>query len=341
MFSAVPSNVVLLYNQVPSTGYICDGSNGTPNLINKALAALDTPLQVGGNDTHYGSDHGTVTIGFSYFNATWRALTTLASGYPYVPFGTDTLRFYHTHDSIGISSSGTCDLRLPGTKLIPIIGQYSIEPNCIFLRAGSISVGYLLYLSALVGKYLYLANAVGDVSYTNSVTHVSTGITTSHFTASLASASTGPGVSGMPIEHWHTASINVTHDSPTPVTKTYIPYQTTAYLNWNDVPSGTIVFVIDNNLPSGYSWISFSSAALLKGDSTSGSIVGSAVHGHGAAVSNQSTSTGNTALSHQDSNAATDYLSTSHSISDHNVSSSMSSANTMPAYVTLRLAVKN
>jgi hypothetical protein len=343
IFNAVPSNVVLLYNQMPSTGYICDGSNGTPNLINKALAALDTPLQVGGNDTHYGSDHGTITIGFSYFNATWRSLTNAVyqSHYPYVPYELNTSLFYHTHDSIGLGSGGTCDLRLPGKKLIPVIGQYNIEPNCIFLRIGSISIGYLLYLSDLVGKYLYLANAAGDVSYTNSVTHVSTGITTSHFTANIVADRSAPFIPNMPIEHWHTASVDVTHNSPTPATKTYIPYQTTAYLNWNDVPSGTIIFVIDNNLPSGYSWISFSSAALLKADSTSGSIVGSAVHSHGASVSNQSTSTGNNVLPQLDSGAQNDYMSQSHSIYDHNVSSSMGSANTMPAYVTLRLAVKN
>jgi hypothetical protein len=145
----------------------------------------------------------------------------------------------------------------------------------------------------------------------------------------------------MPIRHWHTASVNVTHDSPTPVTKTYIPYQTTAYLNWNDVPSGTIIFVVDNNLPGGYSWISFSSAALLKGDSTSGSIIGSTTHNHGMSIPSQGTTADTIDLQERGNVSAIDYLDTGHNVFSHNISMSMSSANTMPSYVTLRLAVKN
>jgi hypothetical protein len=340
MFNAVPSNVVLLYNQMPSTGYICDGSNGTPNLINKALAGSNTPLQVGGNDTHYGSDHGTATLGFSYCNATWRDMNsnTNVEGTAYL--GTDSNRFNHTHDSIGLDSSGTCDLRLPGKRLIPIIGQYQIEPNCIFLRANSVSLGYLLYLSDLVGKYLYLANTVGDVSYTNSVTHIYSSVTTSAF-ITIPQWSTNRGYGTMPIYHSHAALINVTHDSPTPVTKTYIPYQTTAHLNWNDVPSGTIIFVVDNNLPDGYSWIFFSLAALLKGDSTSGSIVGSTTHDHVASIPAQSTSTDYNELQERGNVSAIDYLVIGHNIFSHNLTISMNAANQMPAYVTLRLAVKN
>jgi hypothetical protein len=339
MFNAVPSNVVLLYNQMPSTGYICDGSNGTPNLINKALAALDTPLQVGGNDTHYGSDHGQVTLGFSYYNATWRGKCSIGSDGSDAYQDTNSTLYNHTHNSIGIGSGGTCDLRLPGKKLIPIIGQYQIEPNCIFLRANSVSLGYLLYLSDLIGKYLYLANTVGDASYTNSVTHVSTTVSTSVFSPQFFTGSHR--YPDMPCEHWHSVSVDVEHNSPTPVTKTYIPYQTTSHLGWNDVPSGTIVFVVDNNLPSGYSWISFSSAALLKGNSTSDGIVGSTTHNHGISIPSQSTSADWKIAQQQGPNQDIDYLDTGHTVFSHNMSMTIGSANSMPAYVTLRLAVKN
>jgi hypothetical protein len=337
MFNAVPSNVVLLYNQMPSTGYICDGSNGTPNLINKALAALDTPLQVGGNDTHYGSDHGPVTLNFSYYNATW--LDTRADIASTTSAANGSSACNHTHDSIGLSSGGTCDLRLPGKKLIPIIGQYQIEPNCILLRANSVSLGYLLYLSDLVGKYLYLANTAGDASYTNSVTHVAATITTSKFTITNTCSSNG--YDDEPERHYHTANVYVTHDSPIPVTKTYIPYQTTAHLNWNDVPSGTIIFVVDNNLPSGYSWISFSSAALLKGDSSSGGIFGSTTHSHGISIPNIATGKELLYFPKRDVGPSTYYMYPNHGILEHNPSISINFANSMPAYVTLRLAVKN
>jgi hypothetical protein len=340
IFNVVPSNVVLLYSQMPSTGYICDGSNGTPNLINKALAALDTPLQLGGNDTHYGSDHGQVTLNFSYYNATSRGMASSTNTHGFGYSGTNSNLYNHTHSSIGIGSGGTCDLRLPGKKLIPVIGQCQIEPDCIFLRSNSISIGYLLYLSDLVGKYLYLANIAGDVSYTNSVTHVSTTVSTSKFWADPPNSDNNK-YPKVPDEHWHSVSVDVEHNSPTPVTKTYIPYQTTAHLNWNDVPSGTIIFVIDNNLPSGYSWISFGSAALLKGDSSSGGIFGSTIHSHTISIPSQGISTDDIEIQEQGSYTATDYLDTGHNVFSHNISMTIGSANSMPAYVTLRLAVKN
>jgi hypothetical protein len=337
----VPSNVVLLYTSMPTTGYVCDGTNGTPNLIDKALAISDTPLQVGGNNTHNGADHGTMTLMISSTTPAATCNPGSYSGGSSSAFSASASPFTHSHSNITRSSSGTCDLRLPGKALIPIIGQLEVEPNCLFLRANTVSSQYLAYLADYVAKYLYLASASADVSYTNTVYHWNYYETTSSFTVDVGTAPYNTGNAGLPDTHSHSGLIYVKHDSPTPLTKTYIPYKTTQMMSWRDVPSGSLIFVTDNNLPTGYSWVSFSNPTLVKTDSSSGSVVGSATHTHTTVtVPTGSDSKSGTSLADASSGSYYTFYQ-SHSYYHHNYSATMSAANTMPAYVTLRLAVKN
>jgi hypothetical protein len=337
----VPSNVVLLYTNMPTTGYVCDGTNGTPNLINKALAISDTPLQVGGNNTHTGADHGTITFSISATYAAAGCNPDSYSGGASNAFSSSSSPFIHSHSNITTSSSGTCDLRLPGKALIPIIGQLEVEPNCLFLRANTVSSQYLAYLADYVAKYLYLASASADVSYTNTVYHANFYPTTSSFSIVLGTSPYNTGNGGNPNTHSHSMLLYVQHDSPLPLTKTYIPYQTTQMISWRDVPSGSLIFVTDNNLPAGYSWVSFSNPTLVKADSSSGSVVGSATHTHTTVTApTGGTSTSGSSLVGQSSGPYYTFYQ-SHAYYHHNYSATMSSANTMPAYITLRLAVKN
>lgn len=339
----VPSNVVLLYTSMPTTGYVCDGTNGTPNLINKALAVSDTPLQVGGNNTHNGADHGTMTlmIGSTTPAANCNPSSWVGSGGYSDAFSTSVSPFTHSHANLTRSSSGTCDLRLPGKALIPIIGQLAIEPNCLFLRANTVSSQYLAYLADYVAKYLYLASASADVSYTNTVSHCDYYATTSWFTVGVFTSPYKTGDGGLPYSHSHSIRIYVNHDSPTPLTKAYIPYKTTQIMSWRDVPSGSLIFVTDNNLPTGYSWVSFSNPTLVKTYSSSGSVVGSATHTHTTVTVPTGSDSKNGDRFASASSGPYYTFDQSHSYYHHNYSVTMSAANTMPAYITLRLAVKN
>lgn len=51
---AVPSGTIAMFNgqsELPEGWVICDGTNGTPNLIGKFIKAVDTPEKVGDNET--------------------------------------------------------------------------------------------------------------------------------------------------------------------------------------------------------------------------------------------------------------------------------------------------
>lgn len=266
----VPEHVVMMYYvsgsgfSLPAPARLCNGSNGTPNLdklyvnVNSSKACLTT----GGADTHAGSAHGAGSMTSTNISAFFQADNPFG-----IYSGTDvflpehqtthvhTFTSTHTHPNIG-------DVRPPSHPLRPYIGLPYIAPEAIVF--GDLSAAGLL--QALQLYYIYLSTSLNSSTVIGSTEHNHGSVTTTTNTVTHTPTESAPDNSAYQIGHYHT----VTH---TDLTFVNSPPITTLKANrvlvkcfLNDLPTGSILAVLSDDVPEGWELVQIDDDRLLAGE---------------------------------------------------------------------------
>jgi hypothetical protein len=279
----VPEHVVMMY-YVPGSGFslpalarLCNGSNGTPNLdkLYVNVNSSRTCLATGGADTHAGSAHGAGSMESTSVSAFLRADNPIgiysgddvflpASRASHAHGFTST----HTHPNIG-------DVRPPSHPLRPYIGLPYIAPGAIVF--GNLSAAGLL--QALQLYYIYLSTSLNSSTVIGSTGHNHGSVTTTTNTVTHTPTESAPDNSSYQIGHYHT----VTHTDMTEVNNPPVePLKANRVLVkcfLNDLPTGSILAVLSDDVPEGWELVQIGDDRLLAGEKySSGSTYRDHIH---------------------------------------------------------------
>lgn len=285
----VPPNMVVLYTS--SAQY-----SGKANVY----TAVATDKAVLGSSSHSTTSSGATT--HSQHDA---AANSMTDGYPIgTPLvykdvlGTITSYWYttanrtHMHVIGGHShpNAGT-NMNYDRYKLIPTLGGTRIYTGAVVLGTTALS-GSLTNVSSTVGGYLHLATTAGAYDRV-SVYGKTAGI---HGHGSVSPSCTSSGAPDTSTGSWGTYSTtfgfthahSTSHDVYCPEILPYyinfIPYQTTADLFLDDLPSGTVMLFTSAALPPGWSRYTSADGRLVKLYSSAGGTGGSSTHTHAGDV---------------------------------------------------------
>lgn len=245
----VPPNMVVLYRHANAQGYVANGSNGTPNLLGRAIMPNTTPLQLGGASTHDGLDHGAgaLTIG--------DVDTTRANN----PIGfTDYSCSYgwHNHGGAGPSHThgGSASNWVTNTQLVPFLGGPYIENGAIFPgRDNLVAWGAnwvhdaIVYLVKMASAYLATENL--DGGHTHNSSWFQTAV------HNQGKYQLVPNSGSWNTRHWHNITHSPARHTANPLLNTHYwyYYNGAGKIYLNDLPSGCIAFLTTSEVPKGWS----------------------------------------------------------------------------------------
>lgn len=327
----LPQNMVVLYDGTPPSGDICDGTNETPDLLNKFVSGSTTPLVTSGNATHTGEDHGSSVL-----------VTTSASGHPsdngllYGSAATNVTSHTHTipaHTHTGsVNNVNTIDKY----KLIPVIRAQYFSSGAVFFNKASITgSGWAALIAA--AKYLYLASTSGLADGTvHSHSATTSSLITSIYTAPLTNAAGG---GGWPYSHYHQFVHSMNAVKMTPKCRQVIPfkYSGTDKLTECDLPSGTIALFTTTKLPMGWTRYQYADGRLIRLGSSEMDD-GSDYHTHGAASKTTSSTIANANTSRGAAGSTNERVVTAHThtwIDEH-----AAQVSSLPVNISLIIGVK-
>lgn len=271
----VPPNAIILYDNIPSAenaGYLANGSNYTPNLLNKYITiASGTPLSLDGTSSHNGIDHGNATI-YS-INAKSSSSSTAGAN----PWGTDTSH-NHSLSSYDHNHGGTIQHTPDRQELIPYIYGMKIESGALILAASDLSETFLT--SAILNKLLYMASAYTSGGTGTAHNHNSSLTHYTNYHYDNNDLIFGGVLADNLIQHRH----NMAH---TPVGESlrgkYLSaksYKTNTSIFFDQLPSNACILFMSNKLPIGWSRWKQEYGLLYSVSTNTGSYLGSITHNH-------------------------------------------------------------
>ncbi len=269
VYEYLPSNMIVLYDGLPSSydGYVCDGLNGTPNLINYfASPTTNVSLLVIGSGTHDGSLHGQSAAGntstvyhssnnWGIFNG---ACSVSSHGHSIPP---------HTHSG-EVSNSDSINK----IDMIPVLGSSYIYQNAVFLRNNTNIHTFWSILSTSIRSYVRFNSISG---FSSALPHKHDYIylpsnTSSYYACFLPRSGLGGTGEHYP-SHGHRYDhfmSEVSYVEPASITGPAFKYTDTEPLVFTKLPIGSLALFTSNDLPYGWElFSSFTGTKLLSFDS--------------------------------------------------------------------------
>lgn len=271
----VPNNMIQLSlnTSYTGTGQICDGTNGSPNLIEQYLfeAKDDSILQTGGASLdHSGSLHGDAPASYS-------GSVEMDNGGASIAFtaGCVTSRQSHNHYVYAHSHTGTATgLRPQNVSVIPIIGDPIIKANTLFFAELSTSAltGFTNVSTTYQRNYVRMASSGGTLQTANIYEHrhgtALAGVNTDTHTVSTTDLQKNS--YDWPSSHYH----SLEHECPYatnngtrfygPVSNKYGAFTCNADMYFSDLPSGIIACFTSRDIPPGWTEINPTTVAYVR-----------------------------------------------------------------------------
>jgi len=344
---SVPSNMVVLYNSATYPGYLCNGSNGTPNLLNRFVKATATPLTTGGAATHSGTSHGTDAPTFTAANNIEDAAKTILFPNGYA-IGTSTHTHTHgsTHSHSGDVTNANC---FDKYKLIPTQGADYISANAVFFNKGSLSDAAWTAFAGYAARYLYLASTNGASLFaTHAHSAGSTGDSTTYAVTPTMNYYLNPDTVTWYKSHKHLSKSHSLTAAGEYFLSDYRFYQyyynsATPLYDISKLPINTVALFTTTTLPTGWVRVTASDNYFLNlsNNSSVGNIVAdtAATHGHSSAnvTSNALTSVATSSADNTQNTGSYTIKAHTHVMNDHHASN----VNITPPWVSLVVAYKN
>lgn len=263
---SVPPNAIILYDlaTIPSTATLCNGSNSTPNALNRYVNIRGNGtslLATGGRDSHDGFEHG------SYSGQTDNAYSTMGAqvrnflgSQAEVDDSTPTL---HSHSIPSHFHTGTATHHRPRKCLQPTMFDDVIRANAVILSYLSISSS--LFSAMNYGRFLYLANSNGTIDSENAYNgHTHNGcsvanIATGSFDLDDGGKTNNDNKFAYRSHHNHymphnsASSGNISFNNVE-----FFTYKTTKSITyWDELPSGAVCMFTTTKLPSGWTTLNY------------------------------------------------------------------------------------
>lgn len=334
----VPPNMVVLYSSdnIPDGGLMCNGTFGTPNLLDKYLYSSENFGVLGGAFTHDASSHGSAPEhnGNSTTPGSWSVQTTSNGAWSYA-------KSAHFHMTPAHSHTGLVNHEPLFTHLIPVMGLNHIYKNAVLLSINNLFIPSISKWKEQLNKYIKMAAYIasgGSATHNHDDNSLISSFSNAPLNT-LGNSTTSGSVPNMSnhrhyLYHRHTSNNNPTY-------KNVVPYKVIGDRINTDLQSGTIGLFTTDDIPSGWQKISYSALLRLAENSSTG---GSNTHN----IIETPTSLDSSWLSATQSLSWATYSATagsekpttishSHGISSH-VHSEFTES--MPPYVGLILAIK-
>lgn len=274
----VPPNAVILYSSTSNinSGYIADGNNSTPNLLNRYVRIRsDDPLTLGGASSHTGSSHGTGGTRYTNYVSSTQACNNLGL----TPRATRITSHRHSISSHTHPSTGN---NLPSYQnSYPYMYSSKLYSGAVILSSITQVLSALSYLSAYSGYRCRLDNNVTQASKSTAHTHGTVSPAVSDFNESDGYIDNQP--SSSPSSwytiHDHSASHSMPSVTPTYYYMNVIPYSLGSDLYFDELPSGSLVLFTTRRYPDGWSeWKN--TGRIIRYYSSAGGYGGSSTHTH-------------------------------------------------------------
>lgn len=156
----VPSNVIILYaGSKPSNALLCDGTNSTPNLVNRYLyhksSVTSYELLTGVSQNHTVNQHSAPAVSLAaYAHPNFEGDAGFSINYR-------TPQASHIHYSVLLNSSGDADVSPSGVQVIPTIMNDLIYANAIVFNSNSSVFSSCI---AYLVKYIKLASTFATIN---------------------------------------------------------------------------------------------------------------------------------------------------------------------------------
>lgn len=260
--AAIPANMLVLYDTAPvdgAAGFLCNGANGTPNLLDRFVKLSSTALLIGGTASHGGADHGAITTTFSTDAfpplTVGKANTYLGGYYLSEAPHTHTFSAPHYHPS-QVTNSTLFERR----GAIPYIGGTAIYQNAIFFNRAALSdAAWAAYTSAK-NRALMLASTAASgsaASHNHGAVTQSSNTYAANVKTRQESAKNNTSGKYVSANHYHNAShTDATVSGPARLAG-YRMYQyrysgAEPLLSIENLPINTVAFFTSSELPDGW-----------------------------------------------------------------------------------------
>jgi hypothetical protein len=357
----VPPNAVILYNSqanAPAQSLICDGSNGTPNLLGKYINPNGAPLTLGGSNTHNGAEHGTNPVTAITSSSIGDARRDNGIGI-YSGYGTYNNSWTHSHDRMEPPTSYTTwnhpegnlhndlvdvDHRPPSTSLVPTMLSPYMHNWATMMSYSDIpsAIRTLLQFNTMSASHIYMAlTAVAGTA-----THTHREIQLVAIRRYAPTATNTPQDASWDDSHvhriWHTESATNSPRSYLAWMYQFRPAVATDILYFDQLPQDSLVLFLSDDIPAGWEKVDFGEDLVLRGPSTgfTGTILGNNNHDtHTFNLTNQEHYGINARVRSTGGSTYTKYWRSSHS---HTWTEAQhpDSVNIMPEWIGLPLARK-
>ena len=263
---SMPENMVVFSKAMIAEAILCDGNNGTLNLIGRYLKVASSQGTTGGSATH---GHNTLSVTSGSPTPLTRYKTTGdGDNGTYVSTA-------HTHSCS--HGHGAVNSEPLNALLFPYINVTELTSDQRFFYYGGSAPSGWLYDSALVNRFVkgtdtaYSLGGASVHSHSASLTTGSGGSASGNTKDYSGQQSAAVGAHTHSNTHTHSNGVNE------PAHYTLIPIYPDGA---TELPSGICAFFTGSTVPDGWSYFSAAEGRFIKMAATSGTALGSNTHSH-------------------------------------------------------------